>query len=274
MLVMNWGRSDRSDLWLVEDAAHNMLETAPENSVIISGLWDFWLSGSWYLQGAEGVRPDVAVVDHNLLKYSWYLDQLENEHPEFMARVAPEVAAFREQGYLFERDLPYDAATIDRRYVEMIDAMISTSLDAGRPVILTFDVNERTPAGFRYGAAWEPPNLRVPYELGYLINTEGDYVPQDFPDWKFRKSTRGPDGYEAAVYQWYATAARDRAQYEAYHGRDSIAQEYLRYALTFDPEWDWNPESPGPLAQGMRERINQMVATFVEIKRTELRIEN
>ena len=266
MLAVNWGRSDRSDLWLVEDAAHNMLESVPEDAVIISGMWDFWLSGSWYLQGVEGVRPDVAVIDHNLLKYSWYLDQLENEHPELMARVAPEVAAFREQGYLFERDLPYDAATIDRRYVEMIDAMIATSLDAGRPVLLTHDVNERGSVGYRYGAAWATPDRRVPYELGYLINPDGEYVPQEFPDWRFRKSSRGPDGYEAEIYRWYATAAASRAQYEALHGRDSLAREYLRYALSFDPEWE---PPTGPLAQGMRERIGQMMAVF-----SELRIEN
>lgn len=266
MLVANWQGSDRSDLWLVEDAAHNMLTTVPPNTVIVSGLWDFWLSGSWYLQAVEGVRPDVAVIDHNLLKYSWCIDQLEVAHPELMERVAGEVAAFREQGYLFERDLPYDALTIDRRYVAMIDAMIATSLKAGRPVMLTFDLNERTANGYRYGAAWAPPDRRVPWGLGYMINPSGEYLPQEFPDWRFRKSSRGPDGYEASLYQWYATAARDRAQYEALHGRDSLAREYLVYGLRFDPEWNWNPEEAGPLAQGMSERITQMVATFAQMR--------
>src|SRR5690606_25267705 len=110
------------------------------------------------------------------------------------------------------------------------------------------------------------PNRRVPYGLGYLINPGGKYIPQKFPDWRFRKSSRGPDGYEAGLYRWYATAAGDRAQYEAVYGNDSLARAYVAYGLTFDPEWEWNPDTQGPMAQGMVGRINEMVGTFAEMR--------
>ena len=264
VIGMNYADSDRSDLWLVEDAATNLLESLPQDAVVISGLWDFWLSGSWYLQEVEGVRPDVAVIDHNLLKYSWYIDQLDNAHPDLMKSVAPEVAAFRAEQYKFERDLPYDAATIDRLYVAMIDRMIATSLERERPVLLTFDMNEAGASGMRYGAAWMPPARRVPWGLGYMIHPQGTYLPQEFPTWTFRERQGGPDGYEASLYQWYATAARDRAQYEAIHGNDSLARAYLEYGLRFDP--GWGGEDLGGMAQGMARRVQEMNAGFAQMR--------
>ena len=259
LIFFNYDRSNRSDLWLVEDAATNLLTTAPEKSVVISGLWDFWLSGSWYLQEVEGMRPDVAVLDHNLMKYSWYIDQLENAHPELMGRVATEVSAFRVEQRKFERDEPNDAARIDRLYVTLIDRIIATSLEADRPVLLTFDMNGGE-GGLRYGRDWPPPAQRVPFGLGYLINPAGGYVPQEFPLWQFRKEESDPDGYRASLYQWYATSLGDRAQYEAMHGNDSLARAYLAYAITFDP--GWQKSDIGSLPQGMAYRVEEMIAAF------------
>ncbi len=264
VVATNFESSDRSDLWLIEDAATNMLESLPPDAVVISGLWDFWLSGSWYLQEVEEVRPDVTVIDHNLLKYSWYIDQLENAHPDLMGQVSAEVTAFRREQYKFERDLPYDAALIDRLYIALIDRLITTTLEANHPVLLTFDMNEGGAGGMRYGAVWTPPNRRVPWGLGYMIHPEGDYLPQEFPTWRFRERKGEPSGYEASLYQWYATAAKDRAQYEFIHGNDSLARAYLEYGLRFDP--GWKTDDLDGMAQGMARRVEEMAAQFASMR--------
>ncbi|MCB0713841.1 MAG: DUF2723 domain-containing protein [Ignavibacteriae bacterium] len=237
VILFNYGESDESGNYLVEDATVNMLETLPENAIIISGLWDFWLAGSYYMQGVEGMRPDVTVVDFNLLKYGWYIDQLRANYPEFMALVKEEVDIFQEEQYKFEHDLPYDPAVIDQRYLAMIDAMIRENLGT-RPVLLTFDMNERDQYGNpRYGREWPPPNKRVPHQLAYLIVPDETYLPQEFPNWKFRFWEGRVDPYVANSYKWYATSASDRAKYEAIHGNDSLAQRYMELARTFDPGW-------------------------------------
>ena len=253
VILFNYGDADESGNYLVEDATVNMLENLPQNAIIISGLWDFWLSGSYYMQGVEGMRPDVTVVDHNLLKYGWYIEQLRTNYPEFMEGVRKEVEAFQEEQYKFERDLPYDPAVIDRRYVEMIDAMIRENLGK-RPVLMTFDINERTQSGgFRYGNEWPPPNKRAPYQLAYMILPDEEYVPQEFPDWTFRFWEGRVDPYVANTYKWYATSARDRAQYEALHGNDSLAKRYMELARTFDP--GWGPEEYAKVGEHLPGRI-------------------
>ena len=237
VIAFNYGKTDESDNYLVEDATTNVLQNSPENAVIISGLWDFWLSGSYYMQAVEGVRRDITIVDHNLLKYGWYIDQLRENYPDFMELVKEEVDAFQVEQYKFERDLPYDPRRIDRLYVEMIDAMIRKNLGK-RPVLLTYDLNEQSqPGQFRYGNEWPPPRKRVPWHLTYMILPEEEYVHQDFPDWKFKFWEGRVDPYVASTYKWYATSARDRAQYEALYGNDSLAESYLRLQRSFDPHW-------------------------------------
>ena len=264
MVVATIDTVDESDNHLVEDVTVAMLESLPPDAVVISGLWDFWLSGSFYMQEVEGMRSDVIVVDHNLLKYSWYLDQLEANHPAFMARVADEVAAFRREQYKFERDLPYDAAVIDRHYVAMIDAMIATNLRE-RPVVVTFDLNETGPdRRLRYGAAWAPPNRRIPYQLGYLLLPAEGYVPQEFPTWSVRKRNGPPDPYAASSYEWLATSARDRAQYELMNGDHDLALRYLDLALSFDPGWD--PDDVARLPENGERRVGEVMATFAQIR--------
>ena len=238
VVLFNYGGADESGNYLVEDATVNVLENAPENAIIISGLWDFWLSGSYYMQAVKEIRPDVTVVDHNLLKYGWYIDQLRANSPEFMALIKKEVDAFQVEQYKFERDLPYDSRIIDRLYVELIDAMIRENLGK-RPVLVTFDLNERNQLGeFRYGNEWPSPKKRVPWHLTYMIVPEEKYVSQKFPDWKFRFWDGKVDPYVANTYKWYATSARDRAQYEALYGHDSLVNRYIQLAGTFDPGWD------------------------------------
>ena len=265
MILIGYGDRDRSDLYLVEDAAATMLESVPEKTVIFSGLWDFWLSGSWYLQAAEGVRRDVAVLDYNLMKYGWYLRQLTVNHPALMASAAHAVDRFREVGDRFERGLPYDNREIDERYVAMIDALVEGALAADRPVLFTFDANVRSGNGYRYADAYRPPQRRVPYELGYLINPSGAYVPQPFPSWQFRPNdTWSPDGHKASLFQWYASSARDRASYEMVFGNDSLAGAYIDYALVFDPGWESSER--GRLPRGMAERIDEMTTSFARIR--------
>lgn len=43
----------------------------------------------WYVQIAEGLRPDVVVVDRRLLAIDWYREQLERRHPGFLQRSVP-----------------------------------------------------------------------------------------------------------------------------------------------------------------------------------------
>ncbi|MDH7516084.1 MAG: DUF2723 domain-containing protein, partial [Bacteroidota bacterium] len=67
---------------LVEDYSRNMFASLEPNAIILSYQWDYWVSASYYYQLVERLRPDVVVIDKELLRRSWYFEQLRRWHPD------------------------------------------------------------------------------------------------------------------------------------------------------------------------------------------------
>jgi hypothetical protein len=263
--VANFPTADQRHHTLVEDMTVNMLASLPPDAVVFSKQWSFWVSGSYYLQQVEGLRPDVLVVDYELLRRSWYLDQLQANHPEFMARVRPQTEAFRAQLAHFEHDRPYDPRRLEAAYVGLIDAMIETTID-DRPVLVTPDFDEHPPRPDGrpyYGAAWQ----RVPTYLAYRLTDDDTYLPEEFPDYRFRFASGRPDWHTLATYWWYARSARDRALYEHAHGNQELAQRYLDYARSFDPGIDMDDVATEPFS---RPQARQILTSFQQLATQQL----
>ena len=69
----NYSDNDESGNYMVEDYTMNMLRNLPPNAIIFSTQWDFWVSGAFYYQLVEHVRPDVLVIDKAMLRdRPWY----------------------------------------------------------------------------------------------------------------------------------------------------------------------------------------------------------
>jgi muconolactone delta-isomerase len=76
MLSENYADHDRSGRQAARDAAHNMLTSVAEDSILFT-YGDNDTYPLWYLQNVEGVRPDVRVVNLSLLGTPWYAKQLK-----------------------------------------------------------------------------------------------------------------------------------------------------------------------------------------------------
>jgi hypothetical protein len=224
--AINFTRANERSNVVVEEMTQNMLATLPKDAVIISSQWDFWVSGSWYLQAVERVRPDIAVIDQELLRRSWYLDQMATWHPALMHSIAPQVERFRTQVLKFERDEPYDPAEIQGAYVGMIDALIDSAA-AHRPVFVTGEVPPEM------GRMYE----RIPSYLALRLSRDSSYVPQEFPRYRFHPWEGRIDHYAAKAYELYARSSFARALYEAQFGRSDLAKRYYEHAISFDPQW-------------------------------------
>ena len=91
-----------------------------------------------YLQQVEGLRPDLAVIDTELLRRGWYFDLLHRRYPDLMASVAAEERAFLALRDAWERgDIPDGdprIAQLQAAYVALLDAFIDRAAAAGRPV--------------------------------------------------------------------------------------------------------------------------------------------
>lgn len=259
--VVNYGIADESQNTLVEDMTVNMLESLPDNAVIFSKQWDFWLAGSFYMQAVEGMKANVIVIDHELLRRSWYLDQLLVNHPEFMKPVSQEIERFRAELYKFEHDLPYDAQRIEMAYVGLIDAMIDRAMEV-RPVFVTpdFDEQRRQDGTPYYGGRWG----RVPWYLANRLVRNNGYIPQEFPNYRFQFAGGEMNAYTLSQYWWYVRACLDRARYEASFGNDSLAIQYMLYAKTFDPGAIADDIPALPLNSGIR--AEEMARNFAGLR--------
>ena len=71
-LNTNYAVNDESKNHYVEEFTMNIFKNAEPNSVIITSQWDFWVSASWYYHFVKNIRPDIVVIDKELLRRSWY----------------------------------------------------------------------------------------------------------------------------------------------------------------------------------------------------------
>jgi hypothetical protein len=251
--LLNFADSNERGNTLVEDMTVNMLESLPRDALVLSALWDFWVSGSFYMQAVEGLRPDVLVIDPELLRRSWYLDQLHTTYPDFMAQFEEEEAQFREHLYKFEHKLPYDSVAIDSTYKGLIQAMIDKSIDE-RPVFVTGDVNPT------FGASY----ARIPYYLALRLMRDDTYLPQDFPEYRYRSIERSCSVYTTKLAELYASSTYARGLYELQHGAQAAAERYFELAMGFDPRC--RPEDIPPQPLDGNERIAATIRWFQQLR--------
>ncbi|MFO8183542.1 MAG: DUF2723 domain-containing protein [Candidatus Aegiribacteria sp.] len=75
MFTANHHRCDRSNSYFAHDYGINLLESVPENAVLITN-GDNDTFPLWFAQGVLGVRRDVIVSNLSLMNTNWYVQQL------------------------------------------------------------------------------------------------------------------------------------------------------------------------------------------------------
>lgn len=114
----------------------NMLRNLPPNAIIFSTQWDFWVSGDFYYQLVEHVRPDVLVIDKAMLRdRPWYYAELEKRAPEVFRRVKPEEQAFLKLLWAFDKGDPLNQDALAPAYERFISTLVERNLD--RPIFVT-----------------------------------------------------------------------------------------------------------------------------------------
>ncbi len=76
ILVKNYHVHDRTGDFVPYDYAYNIMATCDENAILFTN-GDNDTYPLWFLQGVEGVRNDIQIVNLSLIKTSWYIKQLK-----------------------------------------------------------------------------------------------------------------------------------------------------------------------------------------------------
>jgi hypothetical protein len=214
---------------------HNVLALAAPHSLIMVDRDQFGFPLD-YAQDVEGLRPDVVVLDQELLRRSWYLHDLARRYPALIAGSRAQVQAFLSALAPFEAGRPYDGAAIDAAYYAMIASFVRRYENAGHAVYFTYGPDQRVVAG-SYG---EP--LAVVLEARRTGPGKGAaallrwLTPVDLARCDFAHLTDGTvplDRNALMVRTWYGEVLYERAQLLAQAGRTAQADTLLALARRF-----------------------------------------
>lgn len=224
-LVGNHGACDHRGFDVAPLVVRDHLDALPKGALVLTREWQFY-APSLYQQHLRGYRPDVTVLDVELMRRSWYYRYVERVAPDLAAAAAAEIGAFRELLVPFERDEPFDAARLQTLYLAILDRFIEAR--RGR-VYVGMDMESGVTAG------------RVLVPRGLLFEVR-DGMPATVPDApslvvEERLMAGGLPAAEGLqkIVALYAAMRANRAIFLALAGRNAGAREQIDRALAIDP---------------------------------------
>ena len=136
-LALNWGACDRHADTIPEDYVRDAFSEIGQGGLLLTRDWQFY-GPALYLQQIEELRPDVTVIDTELLRRDWYFGLLHRTDPELMATVATEEQDFRSLRDAWERgDLPEGDPRLGQlqvAYEALLNTFLAQGAAAGRPI--------------------------------------------------------------------------------------------------------------------------------------------
>ena len=92
-LASNWPFDNRRHYFIAHDYVENILDSMERDSLLLTLDWQV-ASPMLYAREIEHLRPDVKVVDINLLRRLWYFDYLNRAYPDLIERSHDKVDSF------------------------------------------------------------------------------------------------------------------------------------------------------------------------------------
>lgn len=236
-LFFNFREVDQSGVYTYEDYTKAILNTSPKNSIIFSYQWDYFISASYYYQYVENQRKDITIIDKELLRRSWYYNQINNHDPNIFSGVNNEVDQFLIALQPFERDEKFDANRLENLYRTIMSNLIKTNVSKRDYFIAPELVDHEMKRGeFKIPDGY---NL-VPHLFFYKVVQGEDYVPAPDPDFQIRISSNR-NYYIDQVERMVGQMLSNRAYYEVKFGKTDRAKIYLKKILNDLPGFKLHP---------------------------------
>jgi hypothetical protein len=245
-LIMNWGACNRRGDTIPDDYVQDTFAEIGPNGLLLTRDWQL-MAPALYLQQIEGLRPDLVVIDTELLRRGWYFDLLHKLYPDLMASVAAEEKAFLALRDAWERGaIPDDdprIAELQAAYVALVDAFMVHTASAGRPVhagpnrgaepLRNATLNGQPDMEPGIGAQWQ----WLPVGLTFRAAAPGTQIaPSSLPAWQIAAfGSAQPTAPERKIQATRADMATLHGLWQANTGNLVEAEADWRLALASDP---------------------------------------
>ena len=232
-LNTNYKENDESNNYYVEQFTMNIFKNVEPNGIVISSQWDFWVSASWYYHFVKQIRPDIVVIDKELLRRSWYYTYIERQYPEIYNNSKAEIERFQGELYKFEHNIPYDTKYIMKLFSELITSFVANN--PGRTSYTTWEIeqNQNEPFAANYRRIPDGLLFRLVNQDSLKNNARLDYKIYDF---SFTPTAEN-DYYHKTLMMSYASMLTSSAGYLTTVNRTEDAKKYLSLALTAVPNF-------------------------------------
>ena len=179
----NYDDVNQRNNFIYEDYTKAILNTLPKNAIVFSYQWDYFISASYYFQFVENYRKDIVVIDKELLRRSWYYNQLNTNHPALLTGVSSEVNQFKEALKPFEREEQFNANLLENLFRRIMTGLIATNIDKQD----FFIAPELVDGEMKRGEFQLPEGYTlVLHLLLFKVVNTSDYVEAPLPDFKIR----------------------------------------------------------------------------------------
>ena len=122
-LWRNYYESDLSKKTFAQKGVTDLAASMEPGGLALVENWDFY--SPWlYLHFVDGLRPDIKLLDKELLRRSWYIDFIRRNFPDIYNRSKSEFEEFLHQVEPYEHGRSYNSEVIDKAYYGMIYALI------------------------------------------------------------------------------------------------------------------------------------------------------
>ena len=231
--VTNFPEANKNDYYVLEDYTNSILNSVETNSIIFTYQWDYFVSPSYYLQLVEKRRKDVTVVDKELLRRSWYYNQLQTRDANILRGVEPFVKEFKKALVPFERGDNYDANLLEKYYRAIMTGLVAKNFPQRSFYILPELVDNE----MRNGEFQLPKGLSlVPEWFGYKVIAGNKYTPAESINFKIRFPKRS-DHYSKFVKNLISEMLAKRALYELSFNKGEKAKLFTKKLQVFNPDF-------------------------------------
>ncbi len=237
-MAVNFSSASKANDYTVKDFVTNVYSSAPENSIIVTKLWDFIVSPSLYFQSVESQRRDLTIIDKELLNKSWYVENLmkhksllyENSKKEFDDYLS-EVKNYEVNKIAYDSPVSVSERNQSQKFKNSQKALLNSIAENNYPQKMTFTTLEIEQDESQL---FKDKFKKVPFGILTLLTKSDDFIDDGSPEFQYNPSAQR-DYHHSSVMTAYFNAFMTRAQYLMKHSRNDEARKLVNEALRVDP---------------------------------------
>lgn len=235
-LIMNFKDADQSKLNYIDEYSIAALNSVEPNALIVSREWDVLVSPLYYYHLVENQRPDVLILDKELLRRSWYSNQIKAWDGNFAGNLQKQMDEFNEAVLPFERQEKFNPSLIQQKFEAYITAILSEYKN--RPVyvsslVLDADiargVDVKLPAGTilvpdAYFYRVVPADTSIYYPLAKPLDYQVKFT-----------EAKKENKFERQILNFSMSVLSSRVGYEMNYGKKEEAKKIVEVMQSIDP---------------------------------------